>query len=82
MTVSKLDEAGYHRGLGELAARDRDLGRVLANLGPPPMWDHAPGFPTLLHIILEQQVSLASARSCFDKLLATVGELTPQSRSG
>jgi DNA-3-methyladenine glycosylase II len=43
------------------------------------MWDREPGFPTLVHIILEQQVSLASARACFDKLCATVGELTPSS---
>jgi DNA-3-methyladenine glycosylase II len=78
VTVSRLDGASYHRGLGELAERDRDLGRILSNLGPPPMWDRSPGFPTLVHIILEQQVSLASARACFDKLLGTVGELTPE----
>jgi len=41
------------------------------------MWDRRPGFATLVHIILEQQVSLASARACFDKLAASVGELTP-----
>lgn len=43
------------------------------------MWDREPGFPTLIHIILEQQVSLASARACFEKLLAEVGRLTPES---
>ncbi len=77
MTVSKLDEVGYRRGLSELTSRDRDLGRVYDRLGTPPMWDRKPGFPTLVHIILEQQVSLASAKACFDKLTAMVGELTP-----
>jgi len=77
--ISKLDEPRYRRGLDELAARDDDLGGILAKLGPPPMWDREPGFPTLVHIILEQQVSLASARACFDRLLATVGRLTPES---
>jgi DNA-3-methyladenine glycosylase II len=78
VTIPTLDQTSYHRALGELAGRDRDLGRVLSSLGPPPMWDREPGFPTLVHIILEQQVSLASARACFDKLLKTVERLTPE----
>ena len=79
MSIQPLNAGSYHRGLMELAERDADLGRVLYELGPPPMWDRKPGFPTLVHIILEQQVSLASARACFDKLRTTVGELTPES---
>lgn len=77
MSIQTLDEASYHRGLSELADRDDDLRRILDTLGPPPMWDRPPGFQTLIHIILEQQVSLASARACLDKLVAVVGELTP-----
>jgi DNA-3-methyladenine glycosylase II len=79
LTIPTLDQTSYHRALGELAGQDLDLGRVLQSLGPPPMWDREPGFPTLVHIILEQQVSLASARACFDKLLKTVERLTPES---
>ena len=41
------------------------------------MWRRTPGFPTLVHIILEQQVSLASARAAYVKLLSRVGRLTP-----
>jgi DNA-3-methyladenine glycosylase II len=77
--IPALDAPRYKRGLNELAARDDDLGGVLTRLGPPPMWDREPGFSTLVHIILEQQVSLASARACFEKLLTTVGRLTPES---
>jgi DNA-3-methyladenine glycosylase II len=58
--------------------RDPDLARVISSLGPPPMWAREPGFPTLIHIILEQQVSLASARAAFDRLLAAAVPLTPQ----
>jgi len=76
---ARLDAHSYRRGLTDLGSRDADLGRVLHEFGPPPMWDREPGFATLIHIILEQQVSLASARACFDKLTATVGELTPES---
>jgi DNA-3-methyladenine glycosylase II len=60
-----------------LAERDPDLARVLDRLGPPPLWDRAPGFPTLVHIILEQQVSLASAKAAFKKLVAKVEPLEP-----
>ena len=42
------------------------------------MWARASGFSTLLHIILEQQVSLASARAAHTKLLELVSPLTPQ----
>lgn len=41
------------------------------------MWKRKPGFPTLVHIILEQQVSLASAKAAFDRLIAEVSPLTP-----
>ena len=66
------------RGLRELSSRDPDLGQVVQALGPPPMWDREPGFPTLIHIILEQQVSLASAQAAFDRLRAAATPLTPQ----
>lgn len=50
---------------------------VLERHGPPPLWEREPGFATLLQIILEQQVSLASAKACYDKLCARVGDVTP-----
>jgi DNA-3-methyladenine glycosylase II len=43
------------------------------------MWDREPGFPTLVHIILEQQVSLASAKAAFDKLSDAMAALEPES---
>jgi DNA-3-methyladenine glycosylase II len=42
------------------------------------MWERESGFHTLLHIILEQQVSLASARAAYDRLLAVASPLTPK----
>jgi DNA-3-methyladenine glycosylase II len=62
----------------ELAERDPDLAAIAERFGPPPLWDRAPGFATLLHIILEQQVSLASAQAAFDRLVAVVDPLTPE----
>lgn len=72
-----LSRPVYARALAELAACDRDLGRVLERHGPPPLWARKPGFPCLVHMILEQQVSLASARAAFEKLRREVSPLTP-----
>jgi len=74
-----LTAATLQRAARKLAAADPDLGRVVERLGPPPMWDREPGFPTLVFIILEQQVSLASARSAFAKLNARLPSLSPRS---
>jgi DNA-3-methyladenine glycosylase II len=72
-----LTREGLLAAVEELAARDADLARIVARHGPPPLWDREPGFPTLLHIVLEQQVSLASARAAFDRLLLAADPLTP-----
>lgn len=52
-----------------LAERDESLFFVVKKHGPPPLWAREPNFKTLVHLILEQQVSLASANACFQKLL-------------
>ncbi len=65
------------RGLRILSERDPDLNRILEDLGSPPMWAREPGFPTLVHIILQQQVSLASAQAAYDRLLTAASPLTP-----
>jgi len=64
-------------GLEILAAQDCDLASILHTLGPPPLWEREASFATLIHIILEQQVSLASARATFDRLQATI-PVTPE----
>lgn len=72
-----LDESSLATAVDELTGRDADLAAVVTRFGPPPLWDRVPGFPTLLHIVLEQQVSLASAQAAFDRLTAAVDPLTP-----
>lgn len=54
------------------------LGASVASYGPPPLWARLPAYATLVHLILEQQVSLASAQAAFDRLSAALsGEVTP-----
>lgn len=72
-----LNPETFQRGLRILARRDADLASILRRFGPPPMWTRKPGFATLVHLILEQQVSLASARAAMDRLIATVSPLAP-----
>ena len=62
-----------------LASTCPHLASVYEKYGPPPLWDRPAGFQTLLQIILEQQVSLASAKACYDKLCQRIGDLTPDS---
>jgi DNA-3-methyladenine glycosylase II len=42
------------------------------------LWTRPPGFATLIHIILEQQVSLASAKAAFLKLKERLVDITPR----
>jgi len=73
-----LDEVTLAQALAELSAADADLAGVIKMYGPPPLWVREPGFPTLLYIILEQQVSLASARALYNRVRETVKPLTPR----
>ena len=61
----------------ELAARDEILAGILATHGDPPLWRRATGFQTLVHIILEQQVSLKSAKSMLVRLEGAIQPFTP-----
>jgi len=69
-----LTRARLAEGVAVLCARDDRLRAVVNQFGPPPQWYRPPGFRTLLYLILEQQVSLASARATWEKLVALLGE--------
>ncbi len=72
-----LSRKSFARAVEWLVQRDPDLASIVAAYGPPPMWQRPSSFPTLVHIILEQQVSLASARAAFERLEGAVSHLTP-----
>lgn len=72
-----LTQRSLARTVDVLVTVDPDLARVVAAFGRPPLWERPAGFPTLVHIILEQQVSLASARAAFDRL-TLAGPVTPE----
>ena len=72
-----LTEETLALAVRQLATRDVALGAIVERFGPPPLWDRPSGFPTLVRIILEQQVSLASAAAAFGRLEARLDPLTP-----
>lgn len=51
---------------------------VIEQFGYPPFWHREPDFPTLILTILEQQVSLASAKSAYSKLVERIKTVTPE----
>ena len=79
MNRAYLTEDELARGVRHLCKLDKDLEGIVRDFGPPPMWAREEGFHTLIHIILEQQVSLASARAAYDRLLEIASPLTPAS---
>ncbi|MFZ5518326.1 MAG: DNA-3-methyladenine glycosylase family protein [Candidatus Zhuqueibacterota bacterium] len=75
--LQQLDEKTFLTGCRFLEKRDPVFLTIVGQFGYPRIWFREPGFATLLHIILEQQVSLASARATFQRLLDSVPSLTP-----
>ncbi|MGI8786678.1 MAG: DNA-3-methyladenine glycosylase family protein [Pyrinomonadaceae bacterium] len=76
--IEILDEKKLAAACEALAERDANLKFIFRKFGTPPLWKREPDFATLVHIILEQQVSLASALSAFNKLKEKLGEITPE----
>lgn len=79
MHIDTLDEGRLLKAVEILAERDLDLAAIVWRYGAPPMWSRPPGFSTLIRIILEQHVSLSSARAAYNRLEEVTGEITPTS---
>src|SRR5678815_5514188 len=69
-------KSNFHSLCDQLAKRDKHLRYIIKQYGYPPMWTRTASFQTLIHIILEQQVSLASARAALNKLRERLGTIT------
>lgn len=78
MTLHLTSENFYQLCDG-LAARDKELSQIIREHGYPPLWNRPNTFESLVHIILEQQVSLASALAALNKLKERLQEVTPES---
>ena len=73
-----LSPRNLARGITYLTECDADFAVIVDQWGHPPLTSRQPGFASLMHMILEQQVSLASALAVFNRLVTLTGTLTPQ----
>jgi len=76
--LDPLDRSSLAAAARGLAGRDPDLARIFNVYGEPPLWRRPTGFPTLVKIILEQQVSLSSAASMFARLKTAINPFSPE----
>ena len=60
-----------------LTQKDDVLKRIISEFGLPIIQKREEGFASMCHIILEQQVSIASAKAAYEKLVNLVGEVDP-----
>ncbi|QNN43567.1 DNA-3-methyladenine glycosylase family protein [Pedobacter roseus] len=72
-----FDQTNFHQLCDLAGSRDADLQLILDRYDYPPFWSRPNTFESLVHIILEQQVSLASALATLNKLKEKIGEVTP-----
>src|ERR1700752_1950565 len=77
-SLKPLKQKSLAQAARELAARDQLLAGIHAAHGDPPLWRRATGFQTLVHIILEQQVSLKSAKAMLVRLETAIQPFTPE----
>lgn len=64
-------------GVSALIEGDSRLAALVTRNGNPPLWERPEGFPTLVKMILEQQVSLASAAAAYRRLEQALGSVEP-----
>ena len=75
--IRRFTKQNFQRICDKLAAADDDLSMIIKTHGYAPMWTRPNTFETLVQIILEQQVSLASALAALNKLKERLKEVTP-----
>lgn len=78
MVVHSFNKDNFRLLCDKLGKKDKHLRSIIKTHGYPPLWNRPPTFATLINIILEQQVSLASARAAFLKLQKKIGHITPE----
>jgi DNA-3-methyladenine glycosylase II len=72
-----LNNQKLSKAVKYLSKKDKDLAALYEADGVPPLWARRPGFTTLIKIILEQQVSLASAKAVYRKLESNINPFAP-----
>ncbi|MFK7862323.1 MAG: DNA-3-methyladenine glycosylase [Granulosicoccus sp.] len=64
----QLTDSVMQESLDILCGRDELLADIYQQYGKPPLWSRQQNFATLVHIILEQKVSLSSANAVMSRV--------------
>jgi DNA-3-methyladenine glycosylase II len=75
--IQEFTPGSFQSLCDRVGSSDPDLQKIIDTYGYPPFWSRANSFESLVHIILEQQVSLAAANSALNKLRERLQEITP-----
>lgn len=78
LMIRTFNKDNFQSLCDKLGKKDKHLHSIIKTNGYPPLWSRTPSFATLINIILEQQISLASAKAAFIKLQEKVGHITPE----
>jgi DNA-3-methyladenine glycosylase II len=76
--VARFDETTFLEAVALLGDEEPPFARVVEEHGPPPFWQRPAGFPTLVWLIMEQQVSLESGAAMYRRLHGLLGAVTPE----
>ena len=76
--ITSFSQENFQEHCAALAEKDQHLRAILQQYGHPPLWSRPATVESVVHIILEQQVSLASARAALEKLQQKMGTITAE----
>lgn len=76
--IDRLDDQAFTEACALLASEETALATVIETHGMPLFWSRPPGFPTMVLLVLEQQVSLESGAAVFRRLEEATGGVTPE----
>lgn len=80
--MTPLDHDSFIEAAENLTSVDPAMAQIVSEHGMPDFWNRPPGFATLALFIVEQQVSLASAKAVFERLVEALGEVSPGTLAG
>ena len=76
---TSLTRATLNEAVLELAQLDPLINGLVEQYGMPPLWQRPQSFRTLVHVVLEQKVSLASARAVMLRVHELCPDMSPAS---
>jgi len=79
-SILRMDDAYLQKACRELGRREVGFAQTLDHWGVPPLGERAQGFGTMVHIILEQQVSIAAANATWYRLQSLVSRAVEPAR--